>query len=173
MQDRFLQPGRAIRVDAPAGRLARLADNISAAHRTVLRHVERFAVDALCDHPNHFRNHVATALDQHRIADLDAQTLDLILVVQGRARDRHAADHHASQVRHGSQSAGSTDLYANALDHRLLLPGGKLDCDGPPWSLGRPAQYLLLCDGVNLGHHAVDLIRQALALRFPFLEERQ
>ena len=72
VQDRFFQAGRAIRVDAPAGRLAFLPHHISAANRTMLGHAERPPVRAFLEHANHFRNHVSRALDHYLVADLEA-----------------------------------------------------------------------------------------------------
>ncbi len=46
---------------------------------------------ALLDNAHDFRDHVAAALHQHRVADLDAQPRDFVFVVQRGARYRHAA----------------------------------------------------------------------------------
>ena len=122
----FLQPRRAVRVDAPAGGFACLPHDIAAAHRTVLRHAERLALVALLQHPHHFRDHVAAALDQNRVADLHAQPLDLILVVQRGARDGHPAHHHGLQMRHGRQCAGAAHLHLDSSITVCSCRGGNL-----------------------------------------------
>ncbi len=134
--------------------------------------LKRAAVLALFDHANHLGNHVAGALHQHRIADLHAEPLDFVFVVQRRARNRHAADIHRAQMRDRRQRAGAADLHVDILDHRLLLPRGELEGDGPARSLRRPAEPVLLLHGIDLGDHAVDFVGQRVALLLPFLAER-
>src|SRR5207302_8726525 len=83
MPDRLLQACGAVRVDAAAGGLALFANNIAAADRAMLRHAEWPPGLALFDHAHNLRDDVAAALDQHFVADFDAEALDLVFVVQG------------------------------------------------------------------------------------------
>ena len=47
---------------------------------------------ALFNDANHFRNHIAAALNQNLVANGDVQTLDFVFIVQRRSRDGNAAD---------------------------------------------------------------------------------
>ena len=98
---------------------------VAAAHRALLRHAERLAVGALRLHAHHFGDHVAAALDHHRVADLQAQPLDFVFVVQRGARNRDAAHLHRLQMRHRRERAGAAHLHLDVLDHgdRPAAPG--------------------------------------------------
>ncbi len=163
VQHRLLQPRRAVGVDAAAGRLAVLAHDVAAADRALLRHAERPAARALLDDADHFRDHVAAALDEHRVADLDAEPLDLVFVVQRGAGDRNAADVNRLQMRHRRERSGAAHLDLDPFDHGGLLARRELEGDGPARRLGGPAELALLRDGIHLGHHAVDLVGQLVA----------
>ena len=114
MQDGLLQPRRAVDVDAARCGFALFAHDLAAAHGARFRHAEGLAVRALRLHPHHLGNHIAAALDHHRVADLQAQPLDFVFVVQGGARNRHAAHLHRFQVRHRRQRAGAPHLHFDA-----------------------------------------------------------
>ena len=73
--------------------------NRAPALRAILRHAERPPVLAFLHHFQHVRNHFARAFNQHRIADLDAQPLHFVHVVQRRAAHRNAANLHRLQQR--------------------------------------------------------------------------
>jgi hypothetical protein len=92
MQNRLLEPRRAVDVDAAAGGLALFAHHRAAANRARFGHAERLAHGALRADPHHLGNHVAAALDDHLVADLQAQPLDLVFIVQRGAGHGHAAD---------------------------------------------------------------------------------
>ena len=173
MQDGFLQPRRAVGVDAAAGRFAFFPHHFAAADRAMFGHAERPALAALAHDAHHFRNHVAAAFHQHTIADLDSQPLDFVFVVQRGARDGDAADVDGLQVRHRRQRAGAAHLHFDIFDHGLGLLRGEFEGDGPARRFGGPAESSLLRDGIHLDHDAIDFVRQRLALRLPMPVEFQ
>ena len=68
------------------------------------------AVFALLHHLQHVRNHFAGALDQHGVANVQSQPLDLVHIVQRGAADGDAADLHRLEKRHRRQRARAPDL---------------------------------------------------------------
>ena len=76
-------------------------------------------------------------------------------------------------MRHRRQRAGAAHLHFDALHRGDGLARGVFVGDGPARRLGGVAQLLLLRHGIHLHHHAVDLVRQFVALRLPFGAERQ
>ena len=71
-------------------------------------------------HGNHLRDHVAGALDHHRVADADVLAGDLVLVVQRRAAHQHAADVDRLQLGDRRQRAGAADLDMDVLAARVV-----------------------------------------------------
>ena len=65
---------------------------------------------------DHLRDHVAGALDRHRVADPHAEPLDLVLIVQGGVLHHHAADGDRFELRHRRQRAGAADLDLDVAD---------------------------------------------------------
>ena len=95
MQNGFAELRRAIRVDAAVVDLAFGAHNLRAAHGASLRHVKDFVAARMLfvvDDFDDLRNHVAAAFHLHPVADLHAQALDFIQVVQRGIPHRRAAD---------------------------------------------------------------------------------
>src|ERR1035441_6625229 len=95
MQNRSLQFRRTIRVYAAMIGLARRPDHVPAAHRTMLRHLKGLVTPRMLlvlDNLHDLRNHIAAALDLNPIANLYAQFLDEVHVVQRGARYRCASD---------------------------------------------------------------------------------
>src|SRR5690606_27132339 len=101
---------------AAAHRLAFLADRMAAADGTGVREFKglRLGRTLLQHDVDDLRDHVARALDNHRIADADvaaladrlavqANALDVVLVVEGRVCHDHAADGDGFETRHGRQ----------------------------------------------------------------------
>ena len=70
---------------------------------------------------NDFRDDVAAALDHDRVADLHAEALDLIFVVQRGAGNHDAADRTGFRCATGVKRACSADLYFDVLDLRFRL----------------------------------------------------
>ena len=103
MQQRLLALRRA---DEPAGAardgLVGQPDDRRAALRAARRHRERprAARPLVRQHAHDLRDHVARAAHDHRVADAHVLAPDLVLVVQRRVGDGHAADEHRLEARH-------------------------------------------------------------------------
>ena len=70
------------------------------------------------DNAKYFRNDVAGATHNHRVADADAAlALDLVSIVQGRVGHRDAADEDGLQPGDRRQRAGTANLDVDRLDH--------------------------------------------------------
>ncbi len=173
MQQRFLEPCRAVGVDAAAGRLTFLADDFSSAYRAFFRHAEGLPVGALCGDADNLRDDVATAFDDHRIAALYPQPLNLVLVVQRGPRHRHATHQYRLEMRYRSECSRASHLYFDILDFGDRLSGSILERDGPPGRLGGPAERELLFHAVDLDHHTVNFVGELFSLLFPLAAERQ
>ena len=65
----------------------------------------------------------------------------------------------------------SSHADSDFFDHGFRLARREFECDGPARGLRAPAETLLLRHGIHFGDHAVDFIRQRIALRFPFFAE--
>ena len=109
------------------------------------------------DHRDDLRNHVAGALHEHAVADAHVLALDLVLVVQRRARNADAADAHRPQPRYGRERSGAPDLHLDGFDDRHLLLGWELHGDRPARGARQVADLLLELEPVHLRHRAVDL----------------
>ena len=112
------------------------------------------------DEAQHLRDDVAGALDAHGVADAHVQPLDLVLVVQGGARHRHAADGDRLQHRDRRQRAGAADLDDDVFQHGLRLLGGEFMRRGPARRAADEAQAALPVGAVDLVDHAVDVVGQ-------------
>src|SRR5207245_3732625 len=143
VQNRLLQPGRAVGIDAAAGSFALLAHYFAAADRAVLGHSKRAAVAALTQHAHDFGDHVAAALHQHSVTDLDAEAADFVFVVQRSPRHGDAADIHRLEKCDGSERSGSADVDVDIVDDGFGLLRGEFERDGPAWSLGGPTERRL------------------------------
>src|SRR5712691_2355587 len=69
----------------------------------------------------HLRDHVARALDRHRIADAHIEPRDLVRVVERRVRHHYAADGDRLELGDRGERAGAADLDVDRLDD-----GGRL-----------------------------------------------
>src|SRR5260370_39084783 len=110
---------------------------------TILRHTKRPAIRAFFGDLQDMGDHLSGALDQHGVADLYAQPLDLVHVVECGAADSDAANLHRLQHCDRGERAGTPDLHANIVDHGGLLPRWIFVGDGPARRLGRRAPFLL------------------------------
>ncbi len=123
---------------------------------------------ALRHHAHHLRDDVAGALHQHRVADLDAQPRDFVLVVQRGARHRDAADARpAFRWATGVSAPVRPTCTLDVLHHGLFLTRRKFERDGPARRFGGPAELALLAHRIHLDHHAVDFVGQRLAVALP------
>ena len=159
------------RADQPAGAAADglpgRAHGMAAAGRAGVREHERHGSGgaAVQNHGQDLRNHVAGPLKHHHIADTDVLAGDLILVVQGRPRNQHAAHVHRFQFGHGRQRAGAPHLDPDLLQDGRGLFGGKLPRHGPAWRAPDKTKAPLQAKVVQLVHHAIDVVGQAGAFR--------
>src|SRR5580700_3596793 len=122
MTNRFAHPRRAIRIDAEVADLALLVDDRRAALRAVRRHLERLGARMpFLGDANHVRNDVTGAFDQDGVALADVLAPNLVEVVQGGIRNRHACELHGMKLADWSQRSDSADLHVDLLDYRLRL----------------------------------------------------
>ncbi len=139
--------------------------DLRAAYRAGLGNVHRARVGraAFDDHLHHLRDHVAGAADDHGVADHQAQARHFVHVVQGGVGHGDAGHLHRLQARHRGHGAGAADLEFHVEQFGELLAGRELVGDGPARLAGAEAQFALEVDAVDLEHHAVDLVGQAVA----------
>ncbi len=123
------------------------------------------------DHPQDLGDHVARSLDQHPVADLQSEAIDLVEVVQGCARDRDSADPDRFQVRARGNRTGSANLDIHVLDERFGLLGERLGGNCPAGRLGGSAQPLLDRGRIDLEDQAVDFVFQRLTPVHPAIAE--
>ena len=123
-----LKPPVQRRTTSPSGRSAALPQTgqRSGIAERLLPSAGRLSGNGMED----LRDHVARALQQHRVADPHILAGDLVLVVQRGAGDQHAAHVHGGEPGHRRQRAGAADLDQDVLQHGggLLgreLPGGR------------------------------------------------
>ena len=171
VQQRFLALGRAARIDAAVGDFFRVLVNPAVAFGASFGHDDFAARLPFLDHLDDVRNHFPGALDDHGVADAQAQPLDFVHVVQRRTADRDAADLHRLEHRHRRERARAPHLKNDVVHDRRFLPRRIFVGDGPARSLRRETQFLLQRDFVDLDHDAVDFVRQFLALAFPGIDE--
>src|SRR5207237_10043782 len=114
---------------------------------------------------------IAAALDLHPSADLHAQALDLVHVVQSGISHRGPADQYWCQHGHWRKLAGTPYLHTNVFQLRDPRPCRVFVRYGPAWSLAGEAEFVLQRDPIDFYDDAVDLIRQGIALAFPLLDE--
>ena len=167
----LLEAGGTVGIDAAAGGLALLAHHLAAADGAMGGHAERLPVRALGGDADHFGNDVAGAFDHHLVADLQAEALDLILVVERGAGDGDAADLHGFEVGDRGQGSGAAHLDLNGFHRGGGLSRGVLVGDGPAGSFGGEAELALLLHGIHLDDDAIDFVRQLFALGFPGIAE--
>ena len=107
---------------------------------------------------HHFRDDVAPALHFHPVADLHAQALDLVHVVQGGATDCGAADRNRFQLRNRREFAGASDLHMNALDLRDSRPRGVLVRDRPARGFAGKAELPVQNRTVDLDYDSINFV---------------
>ena len=91
-----------------------------AAQRALLGHPERLRPCRVRqDRADHLRDHVARALDDHHVSFADVLPVDVVLVVEGRARHRHPADLHRLELGPGIQGSRAPDSDMDPLELRL------------------------------------------------------
>ncbi|MCY1519296.1 hypothetical protein D9M68_540460 [compost metagenome] len=86
--------------------------DMRAAHRAALGnpHRPRIGWTAFADHLHDLRNHIASAADDHRIADHHPQPRHLVHIVQRRIGHGNASHFYRFQARHRRHRAGAANL---------------------------------------------------------------
>src|SRR5436305_1535200 len=143
--------------------LAFSTHHMAATHRAALRKM-KFLVAAglVLNDLDYFGNHVAAALHHDPIADLDAQPLNFIFIVQCGPADRSASDWNRSQPCHWGELAGASYLHLDVLDLRGSTAGRVFVSDGPTRGLTGESQPLLQPRGVYLDDDSVNLVCRLL-----------
>src|SRR5436309_11895554 len=121
MQNRFSQLGRAFLIHAAMVRFPLDTYDIAAAYRAVLRHHEMACATGMLAVVNYacdLGDDIAPTLDLHPIADLHAQPLDLIHVVERGPAYGGSADGHRLEFRDWRELSSSANLHANVFDLR-------------------------------------------------------
>src|ERR1017187_7512669 len=103
---------------------------------TLGREAESFAVRTPGGDADDFGDDVAGAFDHDLVADLEAEALDLILVVERGAGDDDAADFDGLEACHGGEGSGTAHLDLNGFDRSGGLSRGVLVGNGPARGFG-------------------------------------
>ena len=158
---------RAVDGDAAVCDLALLAHHGAPAAGTVHGHLEFLGVrGAQLEHGAHdLGNHVARLVHNDGVAHAHVLAAYLVDVVERGARDGRARNAHGVELGNGSEHAGAAHLDADVAQDRTLLLGRELERDGPAWRAGGEAKHRLAGKGVDLHHHAVDVVVEVLSVR--------
>src|SRR5690606_11242489 len=138
-----------------------------ATHRALLGYVHRPGIGraAFGHHTENLRDHIPGAAHDHGVADHHTQARHLVHVVQGGFGNGHPRHLHGFQARHRGNGAGTSHLEFHIQQLGDLFPGRELVGDRPARFTGAEAQLALLGNGVDLEHHAVDLVGQVVPAR--------
>ncbi len=169
MENGFFSLRRTSRIHAAVGHFSFNVMNRAATFRALFGHAKRLARLPFFRHFQHMRDHFAGALDQHGVANLQAQPLDFIHVVERGTADSDASDLHRLEHGHGRQRSGAAHLHDDVVYNGGLLPRGIFVRNGPTRRFRRVTQFILNGNGVDLDHHAVDFVGQLLALSVPIV----
>ncbi len=167
MQQALFKLRCAVERDAAVGNLALLVHHGAAAHGADGRHLPRHGIQGtlLRHRPHNLGDHIAGLVNHDRVAHTHVLAVNLVDVMQRGTRDGGAGHRHRVELGHGGKHAGAAHLHANlAQDGRLLL-GRELERNGPARCASGKAQLILLCERIDLHHHAVDVIVQLTAVR--------
>ncbi len=80
---------------------------------------------------------------QHGVADLQAQAVDFVHVVEGGTADSDASDLHRLEHGHRCERAGAANLHADIVYYRGFLARGIFVGDRPARSFRRKPQFVL------------------------------
>src|SRR6185437_2678495 len=153
--------------------------------RALLREVKLFrAPGPLVDHDvDDLRDHVAGALDHHRVADPDiaalaellaiaSDTPDVVLIVQRHVLHDDAADADRLELADRRERAGAADLDFDVAQHGHGALGREFVCDAPARRSRDEAEPLLPVDAIDLVDDAVDVVVELGALFLDLAMER-
>ena len=118
MKQPFPQLGRTVGIDAAMVRLSLSPHHHTAALRTMLRELELAIPPRMIfifHHAHDFGDDIAAALDHYVVADQDAETVDLVLVVKRRAFDHRSANWNRSEGSQRGKFAGASNLHQNVV----------------------------------------------------------
>jgi hypothetical protein len=171
---------------AAAHRLALLAHRMAAAGRARLwKFIGLRVLRPLVEHNvQHLRDHVAGALDHHRIPDADIDTaadriavvsdaLDIVLVMQCGVLHHHAADRNRLQLGHRRERTGAADLDVDAVHDGGRFLGRKFVRNRPARRPRHESEPLLPVEPVELVDDPVDVVAECRALRFDVAIHRE
>src|SRR5439155_5461568 len=169
--ERLTEHRRAGGVRAAADRLPLGPKGGASANGAELRELERHGAVGTkrLDDLDDLRDHLAALFDEHRVPDADVLALDLVLVVERRARDGRPGERDGLEQRDRRQRAGPSDLDVDREELRRGLLRRVLEGDRPARGLrGRPS---LVLEGqiIELDDDAVDLALELVALRLPLI----
>ena len=116
------------------------------------------------NHLNHFRDDIAAPLDAHRVADEQAEALDLVGIMQRCPRDRDTPNDHRSEPRHGRELARAAHLDPDVLDARDRKARRELVGDRPARSFAGIAEAALECGVIQLDDHPVNLVTETATI---------
>ncbi len=111
-------------------------------------------------HVYNLRNDVARAADHNLIANAQAETLDLIRVVQGRVAHHRARHQNRLQTRYRRHGAGTAYLKFHVAHERHLFLRRKLERHCPARRARHKTEAFLQRLRVDFDHHAVDIETQ-------------
>ena len=174
MAQLLFKAGGAAYVDTAEIDFAFFADELSLATRAVGGEGDLFDAARMLlifDDLDDLGDDVAAALDGDEVADADAETGDLIGVMQRSAGDRGAADEDGLELGDGCDLAGAPGLEGDAEELRDAGAGGELVRNGPARGFAGEAEAALLGGGVGLDDDAVDLVAEGVAEGFGLGDE--
>ncbi len=164
----FFESSRTACIDATPIYLTLFAHKLRLAARTMLGKRNRTALNVrflLLNHTSDLGNHITTTLHLDDVADPHPEPLNLIRIVQGRARHRGSANKHRRQRSHRSHLPRPADLKQHILEPRRPRSRRKLIRNRPSRSLSCKTQPLLLRNSVHLHHNAINLVPQRVPQR--------
>ena len=153
--------------DAAVGYLALLAHHGGPAAGAVGGHLELLGVcGAQLEHrSHHLGDYVAGLVDHYGVAHAHVLAADFVYVVERGTGDGRSRNAHGVELRDGREHAGAPDLDADVAKDCALLLGRELERDGPAGRAGGEAKRRLARKGVDLHHHAVDVVVKVLSVR--------
>ena len=114
---------------------------------------------------------VTRLADDHRVAGTNVLQLDLVLVVQGRHRDRGPGDQYRLEHRERRHLSRAADRDLDVVQHRRSLLGRELVRDRPAGRLGGDPECRLHGQIVDLHHDPVDLVPEIVTMLGPVRAE--
>ncbi len=129
------------------------------AERAVRGHPELLrAAPVLAGRPDDLRNHVPGPLHDHEVALADLLAVDVLLVVQRRARDGDTADLDRLEQRPRVERTRPPDADQDLVQRRLRRHRSPLERARPARPVVQRAEASLLLERVDLDHDPVDLV---------------